>query len=312
VSERRPASTFVISLTPFDEQERLDEQALRAHLRRLGESGIGVFVGGGGSGEGFTLSMEEVHRVCQIAKEELQGKVPVRAMGHEPRTAKEMIEYATVVKDVGLDGFLIYSLDPGHGRVPAERDIEGYLTDVLSAVSMPCVLSLHQGVHYLPSLPLIKRMVDRYDQIIGIQCTTFNIPNGLSYLIELIDEVGKKVEIHVGGSAHGLDALALGATGWLSPEGNITPKLAVSTTDHHNSGQLAKRDQAFAKIFRFQAAQIKYGWGFTKAALELLGLPGGHLRRPRLPVPDSDLPAIARLLEELDVLSVDGLQLAVR
>ena len=127
----RRASTYVISLTPFDVEGRLDEPGFRAHLRRMAESGMGVYVGGGGSGEGFTLSLDEVRRVCQIAKEELQGKVPVRAMGREPRSAEQLLEYAAIVKDVGLDAFQIYSLEPGHDVIPTEREIEAYLTEVL-------------------------------------------------------------------------------------------------------------------------------------------------------------------------------------
>ena len=74
-------STFVISITPFDAKERFDEQGLRDHFRRLAASGIGVYVAGGGSGEAYTLSKSETKRVLEIGAEELQGKVPVRAMG---------------------------------------------------------------------------------------------------------------------------------------------------------------------------------------------------------------------------------------
>jgi 4-hydroxy-tetrahydrodipicolinate synthase len=310
VSRARPAGTFVASITPFAADGQLDEEAFRAHLRRMGEAGIGVLVGGGGIGEGFTLSLEEVRRVCQIAKEELQGKVPVGAMAREPRTAQEMIEYAKVVEEVGLDAFQVHSLDPGHGLMPAERDIERYLTDVLSAVSMPSVISVHRGVHYLPSVRLIGRMVDRYDQVIGVNCATDGLPNGLRYLTELIDTVGEKVEIHVGGPAHALNALALGASGWISAEGNLAPRLTVSTTDHHNAGELAERDAAFAKLLRFERVLGHSGVGLIKAALRLLGLPGGHARRPWAPLPDEQLPEVARALEELDVLSVDSLKFA--
>ena len=63
----------------------MDEVALRGHLRRMAAAGIGVYLGGGGSGEGYVLSPDETRRLLQIGVEELQGKVPVRAMGVEPR-----------------------------------------------------------------------------------------------------------------------------------------------------------------------------------------------------------------------------------
>ena len=100
----RDISTFVISLTPFTQAGALDEEGLRDHLRRLGDSGIGVYVGGSGSGEGYTLTPDEVRRLMEVAAEELSGRVPVRMMGVEPRTAQEAIELARAPSPVGGEG----------------------------------------------------------------------------------------------------------------------------------------------------------------------------------------------------------------
>ena len=121
--DRTRASTFVISITPFTEDGAVDEVALRGHLRRMAAAGIGVYLGGGGSGEGYVLSPDETRRLLQIGVEELQGKVPVRAMGVEPRTSLDMIEYLEMVSGIGVDAAQIYSLDQGHGHRPtAGRD----------------------------------------------------------------------------------------------------------------------------------------------------------------------------------------------
>jgi dihydrodipicolinate synthase/N-acetylneuraminate lyase len=53
MNRRGTPSAFVISITPFDAQGEVDFGALRAHFARLAESGVGVYVGGGGSGEGL-------------------------------------------------------------------------------------------------------------------------------------------------------------------------------------------------------------------------------------------------------------------
>src|ERR1700687_2677098 len=90
---KKTLSMLVISITPFDAEGRLDEPALRQHLRRLGSAGVSVYIAGGGSGEAFTFTPEERDRVLAIGVEELKGKVPVRAMGCEPRVARQMIEY---------------------------------------------------------------------------------------------------------------------------------------------------------------------------------------------------------------------------
>src|ERR1700730_13065486 len=153
-SGRDPA-TFVISITPFDQEERLDEAALHGHFRRLAESGIGVYVGGGGSGEGFTLNPEEARKVLQIAAEELKGRVPVRAMGVEPRTAQQMIDFSRKVAGAGLEAMQIYSLDMGHGNVPRPPELERYFGDILEVVRLPVILSTHMSVGYQLPIDLI-------------------------------------------------------------------------------------------------------------------------------------------------------------
>ena len=91
---RKPfRGSYTVSVTPFTEDGAFDEAATRGHLRRMAAAGIGVYLGGGGSGEGYVLSADEARRLLQIGVEELKGKVPVRAMGVEPRTSGEMIEF---------------------------------------------------------------------------------------------------------------------------------------------------------------------------------------------------------------------------
>src|SRR5258708_38949839 len=106
----RERSTFVISIPPFDEAERLDGAAMRGHLRRMGAAGIGVYVVGGGSGEAYTLSRNQPATILGIAAAELKGRSPVRAMGVRPRTAQQMIDFSPLVEAAGLDALRGYSL----------------------------------------------------------------------------------------------------------------------------------------------------------------------------------------------------------
>ena len=75
------ASTYVISVAPFAKDSSFDETGVRHHLQRLRAAGIGVYVGGGGSGEGSAMSADEHKRLLDIAVDELKGGVPVREWG---------------------------------------------------------------------------------------------------------------------------------------------------------------------------------------------------------------------------------------
>jgi 4-hydroxy-tetrahydrodipicolinate synthase len=295
-STTREPSTYVISLTPFTADGALDEEGLRGHLRRLADAGIGVYVAGSGSGEAYTLTDHELERVLAIAAEELAGKVPVRGMGREPRTAAEMVRFGAMVRAAGLDAAQIYSLDIGHGNQPTDRELRAYLFAVLDGVDWPSVISVHQSVGYLYPVELLVEAIERYGHVVGINVST----GDLRYLGRVIEAVDGRVEVHCGGPAHALATLALGGTGYLSSEGNLAPRLCVSLIEHYRAGRLTESELAYRTITRLWPVTYRYGSiRGTKAALGLLGLPGGLPRPPRLPVPDEALPEIRAQLERL-------------
>lgn len=306
----RKLSTFVVSLTPFTEDGQLDEDAFRRHLRRFASSGIGVYVGGSGSSEACTFSDRETRRVLEIAKEELVGKVPVRAMGIEPPTSQHMIDYCRLVKEIGLDATQIYSLDIGHGVQPTEREVELYLSEVLEHTDSPVVLSTHGTVSgYLIPVVTIARMVERYPYVIGINVSTAEI----QYIAQLIDAVGDRIDVHAGWVAHTLTTLALGGSGFLSAEANVAPRLCASLIAHYEAGRYSEAEQAFRGVMSMQPIRYKFG-GIrgTKAALRILGLPGGYTRKPRLDLPNEVMPEVARFLDAIKIRSMEGVEAAIQ
>ena len=301
-----PPSTLVISLTPFDEDGRLDEAGLRGHLRRMADAGVGVYLGGSGSGEGYTLRDDEVDRVFAIGREELHGRVPVLAMGVEPRTAEQMIELGRRVADAGLDGMQVYSLDQGHGNHPTDAELERYLRDVLEAISVPAVLSSHQSVGYFVPADLLGTMVSDYAHVVGVNCTS---PDQ-TYLLQVLEAVDGRVDVHVGGPMHALTCLALGGQGYLSSDANLAPRLCASVIDRFAAGDLGGCSHAYRTLMElFTATRDCGGIVATKAALGMLGLPGGVPRRPRLPVDDATSDRIrSTMIDALNLRKLEGLE----
>jgi 4-hydroxy-tetrahydrodipicolinate synthase len=283
VNRRGDPSAFVISITPFREGGAVDEGAVRAHFARLVDAGVGVYVGGGGSGEGHALVPSEVDRLLAIAAEELVGKVPTRAMGVEPRTARQMIEFGRQVQGAGVDAMQIYSLEMGHLGIPRRQELDAYFREVLDALETPSVISTHFSVGYMVPIDLLCNLCDDYDSIIGINCS---IGQDFTYLVRLLDEVNPRVEVHVGGPMHALSGLAMGATGYLSSEGNVVPRLVNSVVTHYAAGHYSAAADAYAKImqiFTLLSSRVA-----VKALLKALGLPGGEPRPPRMLLADED------------------------
>jgi 4-hydroxy-tetrahydrodipicolinate synthase len=267
----------VISITPFDADGNIDWNALRAQFGRFRAAGIGVYVGGGGSGEGFTLTPEEVDRLLEVAMEELAGSVPVRAMGVEPRTAGQMLDFARQVERHGVPAMQIYSLDMGHLGQPKPEELEAYFVEVLDGVTTKTVLSTHFSVGYMVPVDLLASLCHRYGSVIGVNCS---ISADLPYLVRLLDELPPHIEVHVGGPHHAMSAMAMGATGFLSSEANLAPQLAQHLVDRYGAGDYEAAHEAYAKIMVLFSLGASGPGG--KPLFNSLGLPGGYPRRPRL------------------------------
>ena len=153
-------------------------------------------------------------------------------------------------------------------------------------------------------IELIDAVLGDYDSIVGVNCTN----NDLTYLVDVLGAVCGRADVHVGGPMHALSCLALGGDGYLSSEGNLAPRLCVSLTEAYGRGDVPAACAAYAQVMRLHAELRRLGGiNATKAALELLGLPGGAVRRPRLPVTDDQRKELAEMLETLDIRTVEGL-----
>ena len=87
-------------VTPFDHDEQIDEDALRAETKYLIEDaqvhGLAV---SGSTGEGHTLSVDEVRRVTAIVSEQANGRVPV-ITGIITDSTASAVEYGRAVNDL--------------------------------------------------------------------------------------------------------------------------------------------------------------------------------------------------------------------
>ena len=302
-ADRSRYQTFTISITPFTESGEIDEADLRRHLRRLSAAGMGVYVGGGGSGEGYTLALDETRRVLEIAVEEVKGRSPVRAMGVEPRTARQMIDFLAMAKATGVEAAQIYSLDVGHGHVPTPRELDHYFEEVLSAIDMPLVLSTHQSVGYVIPAPVIIALYERHPQLIALNISHQD-PN---YLRTLVDALSDRADIFVGGPHQGPLVFAYGGQGYLSSEGNLAPNLCLGVIEAARRGDNVRYLELWGKLMRLTFAL--YGNGgirVTKAVLNTLGLAGGYPRKPRLPVEQDALDRALAVVKEIGLAEIEG------
>ena len=293
-------SAIVHSLTPFNEKFELDEPALRKHLRRLRDAGVTVYIGAAGAAEGYTLTRHERDRVLTIAVEELKGKVPVRAAGVEPRDTAEMVEFLRSAERIKVDAAQIYSLDMGHGLVPNRRELEKYFMTSIEATSLPVIISNQKKVGYPLPLDLVELLARRYSNLVGY---AYDV-NDTFYMIELIQRLGDRLEIHCSGTENALFTLGIGGNGYQGMEGNIVPNLAASVVSAFVAKDIDRMHESFNKLMRLRTIMrgpVRSNQRGAKALLNAYGLSGGHVRPPRLLLDKPELDEVIKAVQALKI-----------
>ncbi len=98
---------FAYPPTPFTESFELDQEQLRANLRKLIDLGVEGIVLTGTVGEGSTLSFQEFRRIAEILTEETDGHDVQAVMTVAQISSGMILEQCRLAAEIGLDGALV-------------------------------------------------------------------------------------------------------------------------------------------------------------------------------------------------------------
>jgi len=292
-------SAFVMSITPFDERGALDEPAYRKHLQRLREAGVGVYIGSSASGEGFSLTRDELDRMLAIAVEELKGRVNVRAMGVEARHAAEMIDFLKLAGRHALDAVHVFGPEMGHAAKPTPTELERYFISVIETTSQPVVLSSYHTLGFNLPVTVLERLLIRFPQLTGF----FYGGSDIRYLSEIIERFAQRMEIHCAGPYNALTTLSLGGHGFMGHEGNLAPTIAANVISAFESGDQNRIQKTYALLLAVYRIHHQHGGPVRamKPLLNALGLPGGTVRLPRMAISNEELAGVLDATLKLNI-----------
>jgi dihydrodipicolinate synthase/N-acetylneuraminate lyase len=137
---------------------------------------------------------------------------------------------------------------------------------------------------------LVERLVKRFSNIAGIAYGGSDI----TYLAELIERVGDRIEVHCAGPGNALAVLGLGGNGFMGGEGNLSPEIAAAVISGFRERDMERVRDAWSKLLKVAAIADRYGGNASsmramKPLLNAFGLPGGTLRSPRIAISGRDL-----------------------
>ncbi len=272
----RPYRAAVCTVTPYDEAGRLDDAAVVSLVESIASQGVGLAIGTASPGEGFALSLEETERFYNTVVATAAGRVPVCAMGVEPRNANQLRPIIRIAEQAKIDVMQLYTVDPGHSMKLTDRELERYFRALLDEMRIPAAISTHIYNGLVP-LSVLGRLLDAYPNIATIHCTS-----EVNYLHQLVQLVAGRCEILVGGPMQALSTLAIGGQGFLCSEGNIAPVVCGELQAAIRAGDLAAAKLAYRRVNGVFSLNIWPGGTvrFLKTAMRLLGIPGCFTRPP--------------------------------
>jgi 4-hydroxy-tetrahydrodipicolinate synthase len=271
-------------VTPFDEHNRVNEDAFVALMRHLAENGSDGFVVAATTGEAATLTDEEQLALIELAvNERPPGKTIVAGAGtNDTRHAVKLTERASAL---GPDA--IISVTPYYNR-PSSLGLKRHYEAVAAATELPVMLyniPVRTGVNIGPEL------LAQLAQIDGIEAVKQANPDELA----LIDGLA----VYAGDDNTLARTLELGGAGGVCVSSHI-----VGNEMHRMVDEPERRAEIDASLRDvYETLFLAPSPTCTKAALNLLGLGAGGVRLPMVEASADELEAVRAMLERHGLLA---------
>jgi len=275
-------------VTPFDKDGAIDwagVEKLAQHLVDTGHDGIAV---NGTTGEAPTTKSSEKLEIIKVVKKVVGSKIQVLSGAGDNETSYT-VEQAKRSQDAGADGLLVVT--PYYNK-PPQAGIEAHFRAVAAVTDLPIMMydiPGRTGVE-IESDTIVK-LFETVDNIVSLKDAKGNIA-ATSWVIKRCG-----IPVYSGDDILNLPFLSVGAVGFVSVCGHTVGLQLKAMLDAWFAGNCAKALEihqqllpVFTGTFRTQGAIL------TKAAMSLMGLPGGTTR---LPLVDATEAQIEQLRKDL-------------
>jgi 4-hydroxy-tetrahydrodipicolinate synthase len=210
-------------ITPFKQDQSIDELSLRELIAWQVESGIHFLVPCGTTGETPTLTREEWLRVIDITIDVAGGRVPIVAGATSNSTADAVEKGREVARRKGVAAILTAS--PYYNK-PTQEGQYQHFKAIAEAVDKPLILYNVPGRTAANIEPATLGRLAKIPNIIGVKEASGNI----GQIAELFNYVPEKFLVFSGDDAVTLPVISLGGVGIISVASNEIPREMADMT----------------------------------------------------------------------------------
>jgi len=274
-------------ITPFTKELEINwagVEEIAAHLVASGHDGIVV---NGTTGEAPTTSDEEKVEIIKVVKSVVGSKIHVIAGAGNNETSHSVIQ-GQQAQSAGADGLLVVT--PYYNK-PPQSGVAAHFKAIADATDLPVMMYdiPHRTGIAIESDTIVA--LSEHPRIVALKDAKGNVAE-TSWVIKR-----SGIPVYSGDDILNLPLLSVGAVGFVSVCGHTVGSRLREMLDAWFAGKSERALEihqdllpVYTGTFRTQGAIL------TKAALNLMGLPGGHVR---LPLVDATAEQIAQLRRDL-------------
>ncbi len=283
MQKEKVGGLFVPMITPFrPEDESIYEEGIRNYTNFLIDNGVDGLIPCGSSGEFVAMETEEQIRVNELVCENANGRAKVFC-GTAAYSTKKTIELSRHAQASGADGVMVVT--PWY-LTPNEDELYAHYAALREAIDIP--IMLYHNPYYTGCLMTDEFMAKLYnDGIIQAikerQADVFRVQK-LRYLTD------SGFSIFYGYDVSEIEALVMGADGWVAGLGNLFPAENKKIISLMNEGKLKEaiewhmtKIMPYLQLFMSPTAK-GYGTPWMALLKEGLAMRGVDVGVPRKPL----------------------------
>ncbi|MDO4552436.1 MAG: 4-hydroxy-tetrahydrodipicolinate synthase [Bacillota bacterium] len=289
-----PKGMIVPLITPFNEDESIDFEGYRKVIDHVIDKGIHGVLAAGSTGEYHTMTKEEHKSVIKKACEFVGGRVPVMA-GISQTTARATIEFAKYAADCGATWGLVL---PPYYQPTTRQGVYDFFKEIAENSPVGIVIynnPLATGVELEPELLYELSLLEN---IVSVKDTSDQ--EHTCKVIALTKDVSDFTVI-TGYEHLMLPTFSVGGDGAFAIIMNLLPgemvELYQLSVEQNDFAKAAELNRKYAKMYGMMEAEPYPGP--VKAAMELIGLPGGPVRKPLTQPSEATRKAFAEELKKI-------------
>jgi 4-hydroxy-tetrahydrodipicolinate synthase len=278
--------------TPFNENLTIDHGFLVEHCRWLLDNGCTGVVALGSLGEGATLSFKEKTDILSTLGKAVRGEGTLVASISSLST-DESVSLAKAATDLGCSGLMVL---PPYVYLGDWREMKAHVSAVFQATHLSCMLynnPVAYGTDFLPEQ--IQELAAEFENFKAVKESSTDARR-VSAIRALLDE---RVEISVGVDDAVLEAIGVGATGWVAGLANALPRESV---DLFNYG-IQREDKKAFELYRWFLPLLRMDTvpkfvQLIKLVQAEVGMGNTRVRPPRLKLAGNELEQAEKVIRE--------------